>query len=1791
MFLSFFQNSRLRSKAVLVTIVLLILLVKITIAQTHVWTPSIGPTYQWNIAGNWRDASGNPVGSAPGPLSTVLFNAGSATCNMPFGTASTIAGLEISSGFTGTISFSNSQTLTVNGPALLMSGVFTQIAGASIFTINSGTSVVITGIRTSITTVVNISAGTATIDSNIFGADFTLRAPADFTITGNAFNSNTYIEKTGGVDWTMDGGANTLISWATLTVRNTGTASLVYKNQSLAGSITLDNNNVGKIATDLLTSRNLTITNTSSGIVSVDRHTLPLNTNNGNATITNSGSGSTWFDNSTVNGTLTINRNAGTINICHNGTCKLAGNLIVQGAVTSAFTIGNGSATSAAMEFIGNNPQTVTRVGGATSPPLIFTKIILNKTSPQTITVNTAVDVSEDATMTMGILVSGANLLRFNDPSRMIGYSNTSFVDGLLGFISPGSSVIYPIGSSGVYRPVTINFGAGVPNISARYFKAGAPAGSLAGVTRVSACEFWTVTASSASPYKVTLPWVGSNCADAPNYVSDLSQLVVSRFSGGAWQNNGGAPGGGSTIDAGTITSDPMTGSIGNITIASVGAENLLSLSNTTVWTPTAGGPTNYNWSNSINWSRGVPDASKIAVFNATSTTCVLPPATPVTGTTITVGGLETSGTFTGNINVNGCDLFVNAIGTTKLTTGTISSASVPGVTNAGLRISTNSSVDITGITTAAVARVLISVLNTSAVTVNSNTFNHTFSLTAQDNIVVTGNTFNSTVTIVKSGPNPYTMPPLSSTNTFGTNSAVTLRNSGTGNLTIASSETFSVPLTIIKTAVGSGALTADLLTTANLTVTHSNTGGTVTITRLAANGNVIVSSSLGATTSFDQVTVNGNLTLTRNDAGSTINACYTGNCKLGGNLVVNGTTATAMTIGNGVATSGALEFIGSAPQLVSSNQSPLIFTKVVLNKTLPETVTLTNTDVNVTVLATMTQGIISTGVNTFRFNTPSVVAGSPSDLSFVDGWAGFTSGNGPVTFPTGFAVGRIYRPITINFAIPDGGTPKTARYYKSNPPSSPFVTGPITNVSTLEYWTVNATPNNNFTVNLTWKNADFNNPSYVTDVNKLRVSRLEAGQWVNRGGPTAGGSASNFAGFSPVVLPQGGSITSTTMNISGANIGDLTLGSTDALANYLADLFIWQPTAAAEAPNYRWDTPANWKANAVPTPTSTPAFLSGNTTCWLPADVNVAGLRLAGTFTGTIDHNGKTLTINANSGTTLSTGSFGGTGSLVINGGDFPITISGVTVAPTLIASGSALNVTNSVFNGDVTITKTGPSTSSWAGGNTYTANTIITTQAGTLQFPTALADNFKNLTLTRNGGVVNPCYTADCKVSGNLTVNGSASGVYTFGNGTPASGALELNGIGPQAITIGAGIPSLSLQKLNLTKPTLETVTANTDVSVTGIGTLTRGILVLSNDKSITFNTPSAISAASIDGFVDGWIKFLSASGTATFPTGYGAQKQYRPVSLQINASDGSLNNLSARYYRATHPDITSVNGVTNVSTCEYWYVDAYPRYPVKISLSWKSADCGNAAQYITDLNFLKVSRYEYWSNTDWQNHDVTAWSAFPGDPGPASPTMGTITSDFINMPNDASQTIGAVTLGSTNPIINALPIELSAFAASVTPAGVALEWKTLSELNNDYFEVQRSADGLEFMKIGEVPGHGTSRVPVSYSFDDPHPLVGRSYYRLKQVDFDGVFSYSKIVSVFNESAEGNRFTVYPVPINRGETLSLSIKDDVQVLDQMGNIVLTDFNVNEIKTDGFKPGVYCARIKSGRMCRFVVQ
>jgi len=146
------------------------------------------------------------------------------------------------------------------------------------------------------------------------------------------------------------------------------------------------------------------------------------------------------------------------------------------------------------------------------------------------------------------------------------------------------------------------------------------------------------------------------------------------------------------------------------------------------------------------------------------------------------------------------------------------------------------------------------------------------------------------------------------------------------------------------------------------------------------------------------------------------------------------------------------------------------------------------------------------------------------------------------------------------------------------------------------------------------------------------------------------------------------------------------------------------------------------------------------------------------------------------------------------------------------------------------------------------------------------------------------------------------------------------------------------------------------------------------------------------------------------------------------------------------------------------------------------------------------------------------------------------------------------------------------LIAFDLKVVRDVVRIKWSTASEIQNDYFEIQRSRAGQDFETIATVNGAGDSNTVLNYSFTDESATEGSYYYRLKQVDFDGDFEIFDTKKIKLSQLSGS-LTVYPNPVTNGslkinlERVSSNDHTIFQIRNAQGTIVYQGASI----TDGF--------------------
>jgi hypothetical protein len=312
-------------------------------------------------------------------------------------------------------------------------------------------------------------------------------------------------------------------------------------------------------------------------------------------------------------------------------------------------------------------------------------------------------------------------------------------------------------------------------------------------------------------------------------------------------------------------------------------------------------------------------------------------------------------------------------------------------------------------------------------------------------------------------------------------------------------------------------------------------------------------------------------------------------------------------------------------------------------------------------------------------------------------------------------------------------------------------------------------------------------------------------------------------------------------------------------------------------------------------------------------------------------------------------------------------------------------------------------------------------------------------------------------------------------------------------------------------------------------------------------------------------------NSNNTFTFPIGNGTL--YAPLRISDHQQSRSQDYFIAEYFSSRHPQAggSKGSGLDHVSQAEYWILDrgatsGTPSTDVNVRLTY---DETTRSGLVNSGSELRVAR---WNGSQWVNQ---------GGQGNSN-TAGSITTTS-QVTNFSPFTIGSST--SANP----LPIALLDFDAKPINNTVNIKWSTTSEINNDFFTVEKSVNGTEWMSIGTVKGVGNSEVLTNYNMLDASPVAGVQFYRLKQTDVNGEFTYSSIVPVKFGSAATVGVMIYPMPASTVLNIDLNndaeSNVDITILNTMGQVVLTTTvtgNAHQLDISNLVSGVYFVEVST---------
>ena len=429
--------------------------------------------------------------------------------------------------------------------------------------------------------------------------------------------------------------------------------------------------------------------------------------------------------------------------------------------------------------------------------------------------------------------------------------------------------------------------------------------------------------------------------------------------------------------------------------------------------------------------------------------------------------------------------------------------------------------------------------------------------------------------------------------------------------------------------------------------------------------------------------------------------------------------------------------------------------------------------------------------------------------------------------------------------------------------------------------------------------------------------------------------------------------------------------------------------------------------------------------------------------------------------------------------------------------------------------------------------------------------------------------------------------SGTKTLNDNIQINGDFELSGtatldVAGNTVTIGGNVAQTITDAssgidfddliVNNTYGTIPQITSSGSINIAASGTFTDGII----DNTGTFTFTNATATSTADSYIDGPVTFIDGTGTTGFTYPLGDSSVWARIGIS-SLSNGSQ--FTGQYFytnpqsifNATIDVVDFPDPAAIIGSAEYWQLDHDAgSSSANVTLYWEDG----ARSGITDISDLTITK-----------HDGTDWGT---DGGIATTPSGTAATGSVT--TSTPYTIFSPFTFASPLGLNALPVELVYFRGKMLPKGVVLEWQTASELNNDFFEVEVSSDGENYIIIAKIEGQGTSTAINNYEHTDRYPSSGLNYYRLKQTDFNGDFAFSKVISVMNDSPARLSFSAYPQPAVSHLTLQIMAIDDTSEMIisiyNLDGMVIKGFNLDpktkqlSVDISEFMNGLYLVRL-----------
>ena len=342
-------------------------------------------------------------------------------------------------------------------------------------------------------------------------------------------------------------------------------------------------------------------------------------------------------------------------------------------------------------------------------------------------------------------------------------------------------------------------------------------------------------------------------------------------------------------------------------------------------------------------------------------------------------------------------------------------------------------------------------------------------------------------------------------------------------------------------------------------------------------------------------------------------------------------------------------------------------------------------------------------------------------------------------------------------------------------------------------------------------------------------------------------------------------------------------------------------------------------------------------------------------------------------------------------------------------------------------------------------------------------------------------------------------------------------------------------------------------------GTLTLTNGKMTTTASSILVLEGTNTITGASANSYISGPIRRVGSTDV-TYPVGKG--NVYAPIGLESLSGSATF---VAEYFNNRAPQnlYAFTGGLQRVSGVEYWDVTReVGTATAQVRIHWTDGTRSRIGSGITGL------RVAHWNGSAWENMGGV-------------PTGSVATGQVVS--TTAFTSFSPIILSSENAAENPLPVVYSSIVAVEVAQGAELRWSTQVEQDADFYEVEYSTDNKTWERVGFVDAAGNFNGESRYSFIHEDKTPGVRYYRLKQVDVNGItYEYSPVVQVM--LGKGNKLIlqVKPNPAAAGTDLTYAIQGLTE--GEEAQLVLTNSLGQEVirrKVTGGSAGVVTAELQ----------